>query len=552
MFSNERDLEYNITDILKTPLFEDDFNSLDDARDSENALLLGSTLRTATAYGRTATVKPGEDIRPALNSLKQAGGGTLVLLRGTHRIRYTLVGFSNLRIVGEGKDLTILDFQDTGGGLQFNGTSSNPITNITLDSFSIKGAAFVSPHANIYMQQCEGVTVSNVKSSLLGDGTGEGAAWELAGVRTGEFRNCEGSSCDEGFFIRGNTTDGYTQNLQFSNCLADGNNGTAWYIQGSDNKYALLNLSFTNCRAENTTNNEGFFISGDSSPITEAHLVFVNCQASNNGSGFYTNVGMKYVTFIGCHAFDNSTIGFYMVGTDVTRISLIGCVSNGNTDRGIVTFGQHTAVIGCQSFDNGSGDTHIQISGQYSTAIGNITNALISLEEPDSVLIGNVVEQTNSLVPNTQGIRYTDTDDFALIDSNIGDSTTTYRRPLRLQNTSGSALVAGDVVILKSNSDGDQVTTTTTAGDDKVFAMALESVSNNNYGDFLVEGYTDVLKVDGTADIAIGDFLSTFTSAGIAKLASTGDMAFAIALEGYTTDDSNGVINALLIKPRKI
>ena len=57
---------------------------------------------------------------------------------------------------------------------------------------------------------------------------------------------------------------------------------------------------------------------------------------------------------------------------------------------------------------------------------------------------------------------------------------------------------------------------------------------------------------DGTTDIAIGDPLGAFTTAKIAMKAAAGDMAFAVALEAYTTDDSSGVIDALLIVPRKI
>ena len=41
-------------------------------------------------------------------------------------------------------------------------------------------------------------------------------------------------------------------------------------------------------------------------------------------------------------------------------------------------------------------------------------------------------------------------------------------------------------------------------------------------------------------------------SAGIGRKAQEGDMVFAIALEAYSTDDSNGVIDAYLIPPRQM
>jgi len=123
---------------------------------------------------------------------------------------------------------------------------------------------------------------------------------------------------------------------------------------------------------------------------------------------------------------------------------------------------------------------------------------------------------------------------------------------IKYKNTSGVALAVGDIVVLKNVAAGNECTTTTSQGDDLVLGMALGTIANNAFGDVLLEGKTTVLKVDGTADIAVGDFIGTFTTAKIGMKAAVGDMAFAIALEAYATNDSNGVIDAVLIKPRKI
>lgn len=122
-----------------------------------------------------------------------------------------------------------------------------------------------------------------------------------------------------------------------------------------------------------------------------------------------------------------------------------------------------------------------------------------------------------------------------------------------MKNTSGGALADGDVVIFKVNvAAGNEVTTTAVLGDDYVWGMAMKAIADNATGPILLEGKTAVLKVNGTNDIAIGDFLCTYTEAKIACKASGGDMAFAIALATYTNNDSNGVIAALLFVPRKI
>ena len=127
------------------------------------------------------------------------------------------------------------------------------------------------------------------------------------------------------------------------------------------------------------------------------------------------------------------------------------------------------------------------------------------------------------------------------------------REVVRMKNTSGAGVVAGDVCVLKAVAAGDEITTTTTGGDNQLLRgggfMAVETIANDAYGRFLRKGFTNVLKVNGTTDIAIGDRLTSFTTAGIAKKAAIGDPYFATALEAYATDDSSGVIDAILLEP---
>lgn len=103
------------------------------------------------------------------------------------------------------------------------------------------------------------------------------------------------------------------------------------------------------------------------------------------------------------------------------------------------------------------------------------------------------------------------------------------------------------------------VAATTTASDNKVIGMVAETITSAAYGRILLRGKTVSLKVDGTTDIAVGDFLTTFTSAKIARKATVGtlgttpgDLAFAVALEAYTPNDSLGVLDALLIPPQRL
>lgn len=156
----------------------------------------------------------------------------------------------------------------------------------------------------------------------------------------------------------------------------------------------------------------------------------------------------------------------------------------------------------------------------------------------------------NNLQNNTTALADSAVD--TIVYNNMGLDVTQEKKMILMKNTSGGALAAGDVVVLKAVVAGNEITTTVTAGDNKVFGMAVEAIADTAWGYIQVLGKTVVLKVNGTTDIAIGDYLSCFTTAKIAQKAAAGHMVFAIALEAYATDDSNGIIDALLVTPRLI
>jgi len=121
-----------------------------------------------------------------------------------------------------------------------------------------------------------------------------------------------------------------------------------------------------------------------------------------------------------------------------------------------------------------------------------------------------------------------------------------------MTNNSGGQIDAGDVVILDTADAVNLDCTTTTAADNGLACgMAAETIANGAAGLIQVWGKTTELKVDGTTDIAVGDFISSFTTAKIGQKATTQQpgTSLAIALEGYTTDDSSGVIDAFLLNP---
>lgn len=299
-----------------------------------------------------------------------------------------------------------------------------------------------------------------------------------------------------------------SQNFSIQNTRTDTNTGN-----GFDTSYDSRSIQnfLININSDNNTGNGFDITSGSSNGIFNG--VFLSCSSeSNTGDGFDINGGNYRNAFIinSCQSVDNDGIGYDI---DLSGLVVNSCVANSN---------------GVDNFEITQSD-NIFTSNNSIDTIGSLSGSLWDFQSERNIS-----------------------------NNNDGISSPDVKKIILMKNTSGGTLNNGSIVIYKSVATGDEITTTTTQGDDKVFGVVLgdqffnDNVSNGNFARILVEGKTTQLKVDGTTDIAIGDFLCTFTSAGIAAKAGSGDMAFAIALEAYTSDDSNGVIDALLITPRKI
>lgn len=297
------------------------------------------------------------------------------------------------------------------------------------------------------------------------------------------------------------------------------------------------------------------FASGVSSPGVsliggEGHLIANNTFSGTGSTGILVS-GAVRSRIVG-----NGTRGTIITGINVTsgsRIAIVGnnflvsgkgvvdsnsalCVISGNqivstTDRGIESSGTATVITG-NYVENTSASQAILAQGPNSVVVGNVVknNTTTSF----ALQVGNTVNATkfgNSIV---SGFESGDT----LFQS--------------AKNVSTATLAAGNVVIYdSSDEDLADVTTTTTAGDKFVMGVALGSAATN--ANVLVQrlGYSrTTLKVNGSVPIAEGDYLATHTVAGIAAKAASGDAAFAISLGTYSTNDSNGTVQGILISPR--
>ena len=438
--------------------------------------------------GVMRSVKAGDSIQAAIDYINDRGGGEVRLAAGTYTLTDDITMYSGIVLVGAGLDSTILEFSGAANGVLVIGTGAAIKTNFEIRDLTIQNS---NNTAGLDIQFADFWIIDNVKISSC----------DQAGLRVQDAAN-----------------------FTIADCSFDSNTGNGASFIGTNSRNTR---DFTISNSSSTSNGGiGFSFNANSADLKYGALIACR-STSNTGDGFdfaASSASGMDISVLGCSAATNSGIGFDM-DSNSQRVYFVNCFAESNTGDGFEVSGTGFLISGC--FTNDKFD--LQAAGTF---VGNhiFTNATT---DPKNLLTFTSAADTQASVMR-------------------GGNTRTNRKSYIMKNTSGGALAAGDVVILKSVATGDEVTTTTTAGDDKVFGMADATIADGEWGDILIEGYTTQLKVDGTTDIAIGDFLGTFTTAKIAQKAAAGDMCFAIALEAYTANDSSGVIDALIFSPRLI
>lgn len=450
----------------------------------------------SNARQNVVRVVEGDDIQKALDNLEAIGGGVLQFKTGTYRLQKGFDIPSFVTIQGEGRDNTILDFEDrnlqiTAVGTVGGGVANDPAhrRNIRIRDLTIQRSGNTA--SAISFQFCDFLLLENVRVS---NNAGSGMTV---------------TSCQQYTVI---------------NCLFDNNTQTGITLTAFTT-YAHARFNYFGCAFTDNAS-IGARITGSSSAVV-INGAFVACEASNNTlDGFDVDTGVEAALhYSGCISNSNGGIGFDINSSDVT---LTGCKADSNTGDGIEITQIQCTVQGCVCNSNGGRDYDLQ---QRANFVGN------------SIEFGAAIQPSGEISLTTAAIQSL---------ANTGGNFVTQRVVAQMGNSSSSTSIQqGATITHASVASGEAFTTTTTSGDDKVLGMAMFDISSNQYGAVLTEGYTTLLKVDGTTDIAVGDFLGTHTVDGIAAKVTSG-MAFAIALEAYTANDSNGVIDALLIKPRKI
>lgn len=499
-----------------------------------------ATIEALVAAGVTVKLMVGTyvfgaalDILVSNFVLEGSGPGTVI--SGAIAVSYIIVGdgataLSNVVI----RNLKIDGTAQTGGyGIYFYGTSGNNVDDCVVRNCIIENC-FYAGICMDYNAVGHGHRIlgNHIESCVRGIHTLSGNAH---------------NALIEGNTLKSNTTHAV--------CPPSGSS-----IVGNDfyeNAYGIY-VGYSNCLIAGNSlydgTNDAIYIATDDVYISGNRIV-----SGTGGNGIHV-YKKNSVMITGNVIWDVTLNGIFLEGAMYCTIT--GNILESNDNHGIklgwsgVGLSYYNVIVGNNLAGDGTGTgTWSEIfldKAKYNIIQGNFIRAWqteYGIREETTDCDHNIIRDNH--------VRHASTADISLqgvCTQAYGNWTEDHyfeQRLLLMKNTSGDNLVVGDVVVLKAVAAGNEVTTTVTEGDQMVFGMLAENINDNAWGWILVEGKTVVLKVNGTTDIAIGDLLGTHTDAGIAMKAAAGKMGFAIALETYTTDDSAGVIDALLITPRQ-
>lgn len=457
-----------------------------------------------------------------------SAGDTIYVRAGTYTESAITSSLADLTIIGEGRAKTILTF--TTANLTLTGA------NLTLQNLQIQfstGVMVVSG-ANCVLSDWNLVTSDDGISFTLDTGTGS---------RISNMYYYDGSSTFANHKIlisqaHASITGSYFYLVNQGGSLANASvKLNANYITVAGNTFRYR-LSGTNgCHLTTTTSANSCEITGNT---------FL-CDSGSFDTGIY--ITGNYNNVVG----NTVREGYYGINIAGTYSNVSGNTVQSSQGGYGIGLGEHyCSATGNLLRNTGSAGTGMKTDGGRTDCVFNdnfvsgfATGIAVESGSDRTTVVGN------NLVNNTAML--TDAGDRTNSAHNVGATTTLDKTMVRMKNTSGGTLNAGDLVVFKSVANGDEITTTTTGGDNKVFGMVADSsIASTAYGYIQTLGKTTALKVDGTTDIAIGDYISCFTTAKYGQKATTGHMAIAIALEAFITDASSGTIDALLITPRLI
>src|SRR3990167_8175365 len=141
-------------EILSSPSSFSDINSILEDGSIDTSKIQGQGVRNDKLFFPTRTNNAivaldgsGDftNIQMAINYLNNLTGGTVFIRSGTYTLNDNITLYSNISLVGEDNDNTILDFNDKTNNLNCVGTFSNQIFNVSISNLKI-----INSRSNLY------------------------------------------------------------------------------------------------------------------------------------------------------------------------------------------------------------------------------------------------------------------------------------------------------------------------------------------------------------------------------------------------------------------
>jgi hypothetical protein len=469
------------------------------------------------------------EIQSAIDAVNTAGGGTVLLLDGNYDIDTTsIVLKSNVVLKGMGIEATVLKKNGSVSILVADSSNTNyaGVRNLKFDGLN----STTTTH----------YAIEDTGSGAFYDCTFDTLKFEDFKANTAgicmylqkSFRNSVLNTITEdctsfGFFDDETLVQNFRHNTNTSSPPTSTSNANVIVLFGPNSRIDNVYIN-----ADNNTRSTGLIqVSGRECMVGN---VFID---GTNDTPLAIDMSGQHGQCYNIHLDSCSKSGFVGVRLDESYNSLHNLSFNGLNSTNSVAFEIDTGAQNC--LVNGvSGQTCAYVGRiDASAAYYNICNVNVF-----DCFVGlfDKVKMSSSLFGNIRNVGGGNNDPMFYEEEHC----------MQYENVSGAQIDAGMIVVMSWDNNGNNVTTTTTAGSIDAIGIAAENISNGDERNIIKGGDVSIMKVDGTDDIAIGDYLGTSTTAGIAKKATSGEYAIAVALEAYTNDDTNGVIDArILNKP---
>ena len=446
------------------------------------------------------------DIQEAIDYAKQLGGATIFIKSGTYRPNTYLTLDSNIHLIGQDPETTIIDFSGSvlssgnngiyAGGSFFNANGQGTVS-VTNGSQQISGIGtqFISwgvlagHYIFLDFHPYEIASVESETSLTLKE------QWEGASIASSPGVIPQIVAPKKNVWL---------ENLT----LRSNNSGTS---NGGINFNYCFKVGARRVKCENFSGS-GFYV------ISSFNFIFSECEARNCSNGFYCgpNVGTDLVTngsIINSLAWNNTLRGIYI--SDNTSVKIIGCSVFSN-DLGIRLDGERSYVGGCDIEVNRLDGVRIY-DGQSNQIIGNtitsngsegVTIMKSAVTSDDNKIIGNEISRNGDYGILIQ----------ALCQRNIIQGNTTQN------NANGAISDAGFGTLFENVLGYAQITTEfSTASTSLVYATGLTTTVTIPSGGRKVKitAFTQYLYATGAAVVTMA-ILDGPTSGGGTQLTQVG------------------------------